>query len=188
MEQQTKAKRVAIFIADGLEEVEALTPADYLRRAGLEVMLAGVGTMQPTGAHGVKISADIDAAELPDHLDGVVLPGGMPGAANLAASAVVEEHCWRVMESGGLTAAICAAPALAFGAFGLIEGRRFTCYPGFETEVSGGRFTDERVVVDGSMITSRGPGTAGEFAVAVIRHLLGDETADRVAGETLLSP
>ena len=171
MEQQTKAKRLAIFLADGFEEVEALTPADYLRRAGLEVILTGVGTMQPAGAHGVKISADIDAAELPDHLDGVVLPGGMPGAANLAASAVVEEHCRRVMESGGLTAAICAAPALAFGAFGLIEGRRFT---------------DERVVVDGSMITSRGPGTAGEFAVAVIRHLLGDETADRVAGETLL--
>ena len=187
MEQQTQAKRLAIFLADGFEEVEALTPADYLRRAGLEVILAGVGTMQPTGAHGVTISADIDAAELPDELDGVVLPGGMPGAANLAASGVVEEHCRRVMESGGLTAAICAAPALAFGAFGLIEGRRFTCYPGFETEVSGGHFTDERVVADGDMITSRGPGTAGEFAVAVIRRLLGDEAADRVAGETLLS-
>ena len=187
MDQRTQSKTIAVFTADGLEEVEALTPADYLRRAGLEVILAGVGTMQPEGAHGVKINADIDADELPEHLDGVILPGGMPGAANLAASETVRRRCRRVMESGGLIAAICAAPALALGDFGMIKGRRFTCYPGFEKEVSGGRFTDRRVVVDGNVITSRGPGTAGEFAVAVIRYLLGDETADRVAGETLLS-
>ena len=180
-----KQVTAAVFLADGFEEVEAVTPVDYLRRAGIKVTIAGVGTAAPTGSKGVRITADVEVRNLSDDFDAVILPGGMPGAVNLADSPAVESLCRKVSQRGGLVAAICAAPAVALGRFGLLEKRRFTCYPGFEKEAVNGSFSPDRVVVDGNLITSRGPGSAGEFAVEVIRYLVDDETAKQIAKDVL---
>ena len=177
---------IVILLADGFEEVEAITPADYLRRAGLDVVLAGVGTRRPTGARGISINTDLILEELSDIPDGIVLPGGMPGAKNLAESDDAARISREVMKEGGLVASICAAPALALGSYGLLEGRIFTCYPGFESHVPEGVFSNRRVVVDGNLITSRGAGTAGEFAIEIIRYLKGDETAEKISEAVLL--
>ncbi len=178
---------IVIFLADGFEEVEAVTPADYLRRAGIDVVLAGVGTSKPTGARGISINTNIRISDFKGIPEGVVLPGGLPGAQNLADSEDVYRICREVMDSGGMVASICAAPALVLGSFKMLDGRRYTCYPGFEENDSSGLFSDNRVVVDGNLITSRGAGTAAEFSLAIIRYLLDDETAERIAASVLLS-
>ena len=180
-------QKIVIFLADGFEEVEAVTPIDYLRRAEVDVTLAGVGTLNPTGSHGISIRADIAVSLLDWIPDGVILPGGLPGAKNLAESEDVSKICSKVMESGGLIASICAAPALALGSFGVLEGREYTCYPGFETISRSGSFSDSRVVIDENLITSRGPGTAAEFAIAIIRYLKGDEVAEKISESLLLN-
>lgn len=178
---------IVIFLADGFEEVEAVTPVDYLRRAGINVVLAGVGTSKPTGARGISINTDIQICDFKGIPDGVILPGGLPGAKNLADSKDVFRICREVMDSGGMVASICAAPALALGTFNMLEGRRYTCYPGFEKNDSTGLFSDNRVVIDGNMITSRGAGTAAEFSLAIIRYLLDDDAAKRIAASVLLN-
>jgi len=178
--------RIGIFLADGFEEVEAITPFDYLKRAGVDVTLIGVNTEDPIGSHGLKVSVDELAEEVQPLPDGVVLPGGMPGAANLAASAEVAHITREVMRAKGLVASICAAPALALGSFGILSGRRFTCFPGMERQVSDGLFQSGRVVVDGNLITSRAAGTAGEFSIEIIRYLLGDIEANEVVKSVLL--
>lgn len=180
------AIKVVVFLADGFEEVEAVTPVDYLRRAGIDVLVAGVETLQPKGAHGLTIQAEVTVSEIDFIPAGVILPGGMPGSANLAASEAVRGLCLQTMDSGGLVASLCAAPALALGTFGLLDGRRFTCYPGFEENVVGGEFAEDRVVTDSNLITSRGPGTAGEFSIELIRYLTGDDEAATIAGGTLI--
>lgn len=178
--------RIGIFLADGFEEVEAITPIDYLRRAGINVSLIGVNSVNPIGSHGLEISADTLAEEMHSLPDGIVLPGGMPGAANLAASGKVANITRAVMRAKGLVASICASPALALGSFGVLEGKSFTCFPGMENQVSNGRFQSKRVVVDGNLITSRAAGTAGEFSIEIIRYLLGDIRANRIAESVLL--
>jgi len=177
---------IGIFLADGFEEVESITPIDYLNRAGIDVTLIGVNSENPIGSHGIKISTDIRIDKLQSLPDGVILPGGMPGATNLAASEKVASITRAVMRNKGLVASICAAPALALGSFGVLKGRRFTCFPGMEKQVSDGLFQNKRVVRDANLITSRAAGTAGEFSIEIIRYLLGDEEANRIAGSVLL--
>ncbi|PIE03988.1 MAG: DJ-1 family protein [Spirochaetales bacterium] len=159
--------RAVVFLAEGFEEVEAVTPIDYLRRAGAEVVIAGVGTKCPRGARGIAVQADADAGELSGYFDAAVLPGGLPGADNLAASAAVRSFCEELWNSGKLIAAICASPAVVLGSFGMLKGRSFTCYPG------------------GNLITSRGAGTAGEFALAIISYLFDREKAAAVGKSVL---
>jgi len=177
---------VVVFLADGFEEVEAVTVVDYLRRAGVELVTAGIGTQMPTGARGIRIASDIEIESLDEMPDGVVLPGGMPGSANLAASGRVGDITRGVMKNENMVAAICAAPALVLGGFGLLRDREYTCYPGFEESLSEGIFLDERVVVDHNLITSQGAGTAGEFAIAIIRYMVGDAAAEAIARGVLL--
>ncbi|MBU8913037.1 MAG: DJ-1/PfpI family protein [Spirochaetales bacterium] len=182
-------KRIAVLLADGFEEVEAITPIDFLRRAGVEVPVVGVTGDLVTGGHSIRVRSDIVINQVDDqfiaNLDGVVVPGGTDGAENIAANdraMGLIRHC---LDAGKLVAALCAAPGVVLGANGLLTGRRFTCYPGFETRVENGEFSEDRVVVDGNLITSRGPGTAAEFTLAIIRYLVGEEASSNLHRRTL---
>ena len=182
-------KKACILLAEGFEEVEAVTPIDYLRRAGIEVRILGLGGRTIGGSHGIRIVADaaIEESAATETYDAVIVPGGMPGAAHLAESRDVVALIRRHYAAGEIIAAICAAPAVVLhGACGILEGKRFTGFPGTEGTVKGGLPIDENVVVDGNLITSKGAGTAGEFAVAVIKALLGEAAAETIAERVLL--
>jgi len=179
-------KRAVVFLAEGFEEVEAVTPIDFLRRAGIEVITAGVGGASIQGAHGIRIQTEKNIEDLSmDNFDGIVIPGGMPGAANLAAAPKVSQLLRDASEAGKMIAAICASPAVVLSPAGLLKGKSATCYPGFEKDLVCGSFVEERVVIDGSIITSRGPGTAAEFAVKIIEYLAGADAAKEVFTATL---
>jgi len=179
-------KTAYLLLADGFEEIEAVTPVDLLRRAGVEVSIVGVGEREATGNHGVRVVADCRLGDLGDGLaDAVILPGGMPGAKTLGATDAVRDLCRRHAEAGRIVAALCAAPGMALAPFGLLDGRQATCYPGFEEHFpESATHVAERVVVDGNIITSRGPGTAFDFALAIVTTLAGQETAREIAAGT----
>jgi 4-methyl-5(b-hydroxyethyl)-thiazole monophosphate biosynthesis len=174
--------RVLVPLAAGFEEIEAVTLVDLLRRAGIEVHTAALSGHAVTGSHGITLTADIalDAAHVADY-DMIVLPGGLPGADHLKADARVISLLRRFAADGRYTAAICAAPGVLAHA-GLLEGRAATSYPGFLTPDSapGLRLSEEAVVVDGKVATSRGPGTAMEFGLALIELLQGADARRRV--------
>jgi 4-methyl-5(b-hydroxyethyl)-thiazole monophosphate biosynthesis len=181
------SKTACVLLAEGFEEVEAITPIDYLRRAGVEVTILGIGGRTVRGSHDIVVETDAILAEPLGNWDVVVVPGGGVGSKNLAASATVTRLIRRQFSSGRLVAAICAAPAVVLhGACGILAGRRWTGYPGTESDVSGATFVPERVVVDGNLVTSRAAGCAGEFAIAVVRALAGDGPANEVAEKVLL--
>src|SRR4051812_28785899 len=125
-------KKVLIVLAPGFEEVEAVTPMDVFRRAGLEVTVAGVGGTVVEGAHRIRIQADIAIENYRGSPDAIVLPGGMPGAENLAKSDAVSRLLDQAVKEGKLIAAICASPAVVLAPRGILSGRKATCYPGFE--------------------------------------------------------
>jgi 4-methyl-5(b-hydroxyethyl)-thiazole monophosphate biosynthesis len=184
-------KKVVVFLADGFEEVEAITPIDYLRRAGIEVTTVSVGPNPAVkGSHGILIMSDSTLLEMgrPRSWDAVLLPGGMPGAANIAASEGAANVLRESAQAGKLICAICASPAVVLAPLGLLAGRRFTCYPGMEERVSGAFWSEERVVVDGNVITSRAAGTAGAWAQAIIARLTGEAAAGKLAASVLLQP
>jgi 4-methyl-5(b-hydroxyethyl)-thiazole monophosphate biosynthesis len=184
-------KRVLVPLATGFEEVEALTVVDYLRRAGAQVVTASVGAANPiTGRSKIRVMADIDLsealAEWGDAFDLVVLPGG-PGVASLAASETLMAFVRARLERRQPTAAICAAPTV-LAAAGLDRATRITSWPGSRPELADfARYAEERVVVDGPVITSRGPGTAVPFALALVTQLFGAEAADKLARDTVSS-
>ncbi|MDR1420551.1 MAG: DJ-1/PfpI family protein [Treponema sp.] len=186
-------KKAIVFLAEGFEEVEAVTPVDYLRRAGVDVTTAALGGSRTVrGAHGMEINADLTFAELSKKggadagfWDAVILPGGGAGAKNLAASGETGALVRAVAASGKLVAAICASPAVVLAPLGVLEGRKFTCYPGMEKEVSGAAWAPDPVVADGNIITSRGAGTAGAFALAVIGKLVSEAEKKKIAGQVV---
>ncbi len=182
-------KKVVVLLAEGFEEIEAVVPVDILRRGGVAVTLAGVGGDVVTGAHGITLDADIVAEEIsPDTFDGVVLPGGIPGANNLAESEVVGNILDKMEKNNSLIAAICASPALVLSPRGLLKNKKATGYPGSEfTFFDTIHYSEERVVTDGAFITSRGPGTALPFALAILEYLQGKETAAEVSSAVLFS-
>jgi 4-methyl-5(b-hydroxyethyl)-thiazole monophosphate biosynthesis len=187
------AKNAVALLAEGFEEVEAVTPIDYLRRAGITVTIAAVGgNLSVKGARGITVNADTTLKNLLQQqkaasFDAVVIPGGMPGATNIAASKEAGALITEMASAGKLVCAICASPAVVLAPLGLLSGKKFTCYPGMEEKVQGGgKWTDERVAVDGAIITSRGAGTAGEFAVAIIAQLLSQAESDKIAQAVLL--
>lgn len=180
-------KSALVLLAEGFEEVEAISPIDYLRRAGVAVTTLAVGD-NPTvaGSHGIAVRADGLLSAWEGQADAVVVPGGGAGSKNLAASAAVGALLRTFADTGRVVAAICAAPAVVLAPLGLLAGKRFTCFPGMEGLVEGGRFSAERVVVDGRTITSRAAGSAGEFALAVAAALVGDEKAREIGQAVLL--
>jgi len=193
------SKKVIALLAEGFEEVEAFTPIDYLRRARVDVTVAAVNkSLTVRGSHGIQVIADASLDDLagdgrlrPSSWDGVVVPGGLPGAVNLAASKQVGDFLKGMSEAGKMIAAICASPARVLSPLGLLAGKKFTCYPGEEKNISpshlaGTERKEDRVVIDGNLVTSRGAGTAGEFAVAIIGELTSAEEAKKLADKVLL--
>lgn len=178
-------KHVLVPIADGIEEIEACTIIDVLRRAKIEVTVASVSDLQVTASRGVKIVADTLIADCKDEtFDLIVLPGGMPGAEHLRDCPALIDMLKAQKAAGRFYAAICASPAVVFVPHRLIDGKTATCYPSMQEKLPAP--STQRVVVDGNCITSQGPGTAMEFAVELVRQLLGPEKADEIAKPLLM--
>lgn len=171
---------IYLFLANGFEEVEALAPLDILRRAGKTVQTVGIGGTEIRGAHGITVSADIAEDELsPENIEAVILPGGMPGARNLDASAAVAATLAAADKCGAYLCAICAAP-MVLGHLGYLDGYSATSYPGFESELRGAEVSKKRVVHDRRRITAAGMGVAVEFGLTIAAALCGDETAAEI--------
>jgi 4-methyl-5(b-hydroxyethyl)-thiazole monophosphate biosynthesis len=192
IKEEFMSKNAIVLLADGFEEVEAVTPIDYLRRAGITVTIAAIGdALSVKGARGITVNADTSLRDVLQtnqtvSWDAIIIPGGMPGAANIAASMEASGLITEMVAAGKLVCAICASPALVLAPLGILSGKVFTCYPGMEGQVQGGAWTEERVAIDGNIITSRGAGTAGEFAVTIIDQLLDEAEGDRIAQSVLL--
>jgi protein deglycase len=177
---------IITILAPGFEETEAVTFIDLLRRAKITVTILGLASRTITGSHEITLSTDTLLTDFSGPFDGIVLPGGMPGAKNLAQSARVLELVRETFERGNLCAAICAAP-MVLGRAGILKGMKATCYPGIEKELAGATVVEEAVVRDRNVITSRGLGTAVEFGLELIAYLVGPEAAERVRASVLFS-
>lgn len=180
-----------LFLAEGFEEIEALTAVDLLRRAGIPVKTVSITTsLQVTGAHGITVNADllynnILFADAP----WLILPGGMPGATNLYEFAPLQGLLKQQTETHhGRIAAICAAPAVVLGQSGLLKGEDATCYPGFEKMLEGAKVTDAPVVVSGRFVLANGPANAMVWTLAIIKETVGSQEAGHVANGLLLYP
>lgn len=157
--------KVALLLADGFEELEALTPVDILRRAGIEIDTISIKSREVTGAHGITVIADkIQTEVTPSDYGTVIFPGGMPGAVNLDSSDFSDKIISAVLENGGRLAAICAAP-LILGRRGLLKGKKATCFPGFENELTDAVITQSDVITDGNITTASGMPAAYAFAL-----------------------
>ena len=203
-------KTAVVFLSDGFEEVEALTPVDYLRRAGCAVTTVAVPAATQAkrpahfscddahivlSSHGIPVIADKTLAEFGAELaDAVFLPGGMPGSTNLAASKAVCDYVCKMNEAGKIVSAICAAPIVVLGKVGLLKGKSFTCYTGMENErekFCGADFAEKFAgathegekpfVTSGNIITGKGAGAAALFALELVRALFGDKARDDLA-------
>lgn len=171
---------VYLFLANGFEEVEALTPLDMLRRADIPVVTVGVGSNIPCGAHNICVKTDCTEADVDiSKMSAVILPGGMPGTLNLEKSEIVQTALSYAINNDLPIAAICAAPSI-LGNAGYLTGRKAVCYPGFEDRLAGAEITSEAVVIDGNIITAKGAGVALDFAFALIAVLHSKEKADEI--------
>ncbi|NLJ90640.1 MAG: DJ-1/PfpI family protein [Clostridiales bacterium] len=174
--------KVCVFLADGFEEVEGLTVVDLLRRADIEtIMVSIMKTNKITGAHNIVVEAD-DLFENMDfsNFDGLILPGGMPGTKHLGNHKALVELLKNFNNDNKLVAAICAAPSV-LGVNDILRDKKATCYPGFEDKLEGATFVDSPVVKDDNVITSRGVGTAIDFALEIIKTLKDEKVADEIA-------
>ena len=171
--------KVYEFLTNGNEEVEALVPVDVLRRSGAEVVLVSTtGEREVVSAHGVKIVADclLEDTDTSD-ADLLMIPGGMPGSEILCNNDDVRAAIARQYDAGKLVSAICAGPMI-FGALGISDGKRMTCYPGFEPLLAGATYTGDLVTVDGNVVTGKGPGASFAYAFTLCELLFGKTTAD----------
>lgn len=181
-----------VFLAEGFEEVEALTPVDVMRRAGLEVKTVSItDSHRVTGAHGVTVEADMLFHQVDfGDADRLIAPGGMPGSSNLHAFEPLNHLLRNHYANGRHIAAICAAPAVVLAPLGILSGKKATCYPGFEKVLTenGAIVEARRYVVDGNVITGNGPSSALLFALAIVADIQGKEAANTVASGMLLYP
>jgi protein deglycase len=198
--------KVVVFLADGFEEIEALTVVDYLRRAEADVTMTAVPVVtmkapdMPTGAHGITVHADCNLEKCLGNFndvlpDCVFLPGGMPGAANIGANQDVLMFIRKCFDAGKLITAICAAPAVVLAKTGVLAGRKYTCYPGMEDGLSDYCGNPDNMmkcmkgsmlvrgvpfITDGNIVTGRGPGCAEQFSMELVRILFGEKQAARI--------
>ena len=174
--------KVYEFLATGFEDIEALIPLDIMRRAGVDFKTVSItGDLYVESAHGVSIKADmlIEDADFSD-ADLIMLPGGLPGATNLNAHDGVKKAVMEQNARGKMLGAICAAP-MVLGGIGLLQGRRATCYPGFEKYLEGAEYTHELCTVDGNITTGEGPAAALPYAYTLLAALTDKQTADQIA-------
>ena len=175
---------IYLFLAEGFEEIEAITPLDILRRAGADIKTVAVNGdgLRVEGAHGISVMADMDIKDVnADTADMIILPGGAKGTENLKASAMLRDIILSVNERGAYIAAICAAPTV-LGDMGLLTKRRATCYPSLAGELieKGVKYKNDKVVFDGNFITSEGAGTAADFGFALMDKLFSRQDTDRL--------
>ena len=172
---------VYCFLADGFEETEAIAPVDMLRRAGVTVKTVGIGKSVITGSHGLSVICDLTDSEvrLTDELDGVILPGGMPGTLNLDASQTVHSAVDFAVLHQKLVCAICAAPSI-LGRKGLLSGKKAIAFPGFEKELEGAIIGKDPVVRDGVFITAKGAGVAVDFGLEIVAALVSRAKSDEI--------
>ena len=170
-------KEAYVFFAPGFEEIEAVTPVDILKRGGVKVsMISITDELKVKGAHNIEIICDSLIESMDENLlpDAIIMPGGMPGATNLANCKKLEFFAKKCFENKKLLCAICASPAIVFGAFGLLKNKNWTCYPNMEEEAPKealSTWKTDPVVIDGNLISSRGPGTAAAFSYAILKEL-----------------
>jgi len=182
------SKKAIILLATGFEEIEAITVVDVLRRAGIETISAGVDSMSITGSHGIAVAADKRLKNIRRDADVVIIPGGMPGAMHLHNSSEVTEFIKEMNAKGAVIAGICAAPSVVMAPIGILDNKNATCYPGDQIDFSKStKYKDKAVVVDGNIITSQGPGTAMEFAFAIVEKLIGKNTVKKLKKRALAS-
>jgi len=174
-------KKIGVFLAQGFEEIEGLTVVDILRRAGIEVdTISIMGTREVCGSHKIPVLADVLYEDVDfDKLDGVVLPGGLPGTTNLGEHTGVGDMIRSFAGSGKLVAAICAAPSV-LGQAGLLAGKKAACYPGYEDQLTGAEVIYDEVAEAGNIITSRGMGTTIAFALRITAYLAGEDKAQEL--------
>jgi len=173
---------LVVFLANGFEEIEALATVDILRRADLSVKTVGVGGTTIVGAHNIPVATDLEQGDLDlTQVDGVILPGGMPGTTNLDASSVVDSTLEFAIGNKLPVAAICAAP-LVLGRRGYLAGHKATCYPGFEAELKNAIIVKDAVVTDGLFTTASGAGVAVDFALELVARLVSREKAEEIRG------
>ena len=180
-------KQMFIFLAEGFEEVEALSVVDTLRRAGMNIQMVSItGKKTVTGAHGITVTMDALFHEINfNNADGLILPGGMPGTDHLQQFLPLEMLLRDFYAKKKMIAAICAAPKI-LGNLGLLEGRKATCYPGVEETLKGATISNQTVVVDDFIITGRGVGVALDFALAIVKYIKGSEMASTLREKMVL--
>lgn len=200
------SKHIVVFLAEGFEEIETVTPVDLLRRAGFTVKMISISdSLLVTGSRGITIQADklIQEVNLPMAVSSnmlpsaILLPGGLNGAKNLAANAVISSFIKEMITAEKLVCAICASPVVVLSPLGVLKHRRYTCYPGMENEIekyagndwkektTGSEYSTKPVVYDSGVLTSSAAGTASQFALEIIRLLEGADAALDVAQKTL---
>jgi protein deglycase len=182
------AKKILVPVADASEDIEAVATIDVLRRAGADVTVASVAGRQVTASRGTKITADALISECVNNdYDCIALPGGMPGSERLRDSEPLTAMLKKQKASGRMIAAICAAPAVVLKHHGLLENVKATCHPGFHSQIDPKHFSRARVVADANIITSQGAGTAIEFALAIVEHLIGPAKSKEVAAAMVVT-
>lgn len=193
-------KTIVVFFADGFEEIEGLTPVDYLRRAGQNVIMVQVPSSTTkeknvvTSAHNIKIITDMTLDEFfnqykENYPDCCICPGGSNGAKNLGATKDLLSYLEKAYSKGLLIAAICAAPAVVLGKTNILKDKNWTCYPGMAEETKDEyrkNYIDLPFLTDGTLVTGRGPGASEQFAMELVKNLCGQETFDKIKNDALL--
>jgi 4-methyl-5(b-hydroxyethyl)-thiazole monophosphate biosynthesis len=177
--------KAAVLLAEGFEEIEFSTIVDILRRAGIDVLIAGLRGGEIIGSHGIKVVSDVSLDRIgASDLDAVVLPGGSPGFMNLSQDGRVIRMVKEMYDEQKYVAAICGAPFVLSQA-GILDGKRVTIHPSLKGTLTGARYVDDRVVVDGKIVTSQGPGTAMEFSLKLVEIWVGRHEVEEVNKEVL---
>lgn len=183
-------KRSYLFLAEGFEEIEALTVVDVMRRAGMDLKTVSITECHKVlGAHGIPVLADILLSEADmENAEWLIAPGGMPGSTHLSNCETLNRALKQHAQAGGKIAAICAAPAVVLYPLGILDGKDATCYPGFENECVKAKMCDSPVVVSDNVITANGPATALRFALTIVANSMGDGIAQEIGSGMLHYP